>query len=88
LIVIVASLFMVPFSTLLPIFARDILEVGAQGQGLLLTSMGVGALGSAMIIATFGDRMPRGIMMLVGVMLYGLLVVVFAVRPGFRCRWC
>jgi predicted MFS family arabinose efflux permease len=83
LIVIVASLFMVPFSTLLPIFARDILEVGAQGQGLLLTSMGVGALGSAMIIATFGDRMPRGIMMLVGVMLYGVLVVMFAASPWF-----
>lgn len=83
LIVIVASLFMVPFSTLLPIFARDILVVGAQGQGLLLTSMGVGALGSAMIIATFGDRMPRGIMMLVGVMLYGVLVVAFSGSPWF-----
>jgi MFS family permease len=83
LIVIVASLFMVPFSTLLPIFARDILEVGAQGQGLLLTSMGMGALGSAMIIATFGDRMPRGIMMLVGVLLYGVLVVAFSASPWF-----
>ncbi|HEY7713347.1 MAG TPA: MFS transporter [Candidatus Binatia bacterium] len=81
LIVIIASLFMVPFSTLLPIFARDILEVGAQGQGLLLTSMGIGAFGSAMIIATFGDRMPRGIMMLVGVMLYGVLVVAFSASP-------
>jgi len=83
LIVIVASLFMVPFSTLLPIFARDILQVGAQGQGLLLTSMGVGAFGSAMIIATFGDRMPRGIMMIVGVLLYGVLVVLFAGSPWF-----
>ena len=83
LIVIVASLFMVPFSTLLPIFARDILEVGAKGQGLLLTSMGIGALGSAMIIATFGDRMPRGIMMFVGVMLYGVLVVIFSASAWF-----
>jgi MFS family permease len=83
LIVIVASLFMVPFSTLLPIFARDILQVGAQGQGLLLTSMGIGALGSALIIATFGDRMPRGIMMLAGVTLYGMLVVLFSASPWF-----
>ena len=35
----------------LPVFARDILDVGATGQGLLLTAMGVGALGSAFIIA-------------------------------------
>jgi MFS family permease len=83
LIVMVASLFMVPFSTLLPIFARDILAVGAQGQGLLLASMGVGALGSALIIATFGDRMPRGIMMLAGVTLYGVLVVLFSASPWF-----
>jgi MFS family permease len=83
LIVMVASLFMVPFSTLLPIFARDILAVGAQGQGLLLASMGVGALGSALIIATFGDRMPRGILMLAGVTLYGVLVVLFSASPWF-----
>ena len=83
LVVTIASLFMVPFSTLLPIFARDILEVGAKGQGLLLTSMGIGALGSAMIIAAFGDRMPRGIMMLVGVMLYGVFVILFSASPWF-----
>jgi predicted MFS family arabinose efflux permease len=83
LIVIVASLFIVPFSTLLPVFARDILDVGAKGQGLLLTSMGVGALCSAMLIATVGDRMPRGILMLGGVMFYGVLVVMFAASPWF-----
>ena len=71
LVVMLASLFIVPFTTLLPVFARDILDVGATGQGLLLTAMGVGALGSAIIIAFFGDRMPRGIFMLGGVALYG-----------------
>ena len=83
LLVTVASLFMVPFSTLLPVFARDILNVGAQGQGLLLTSMGVGALCSALLIASLGDRMPRGILMFGGVMLYGVLVVMFAASPWF-----
>ena len=67
LVTMFASLFIVPFTTLLPVFARDILDVGATGQGLLLTAMGIGALGSAMMIATFGDRMPRGLFMLGGV---------------------
>jgi MFS family permease len=84
LITMFASLFIVPFVTLLPVFARDILAVGATGQGLLLTAMGVGALGSAVIIASFGDRMPRGIFMLGGVMLYGVGVVVFAASPWFN----
>lgn len=83
LVVMLASLFIVPFTTLLPVFARDILNVGATGQGLLLTAMGVGALGSALIIAFFGDRMPRGIFMLGGVALYGLSVVAFAASPWF-----
>jgi len=83
LITMFASLFIVPFTTLLPVFARDILGVGATGQGLLLTAMGVGALGSAVIITTFGDRMPRGIFMLGGVVLYGLSVVAFSASPWF-----
>jgi MFS family permease len=83
LVVMLASLFIVPFTTLLPVFARDILNVGATGQGLLLTAMGVGALGSAVIIAFFGDRMPRGIFMLGGVALYGLSVVAFAASLWF-----
>jgi predicted MFS family arabinose efflux permease len=84
LVVMFASLLIVPFTTLLPVFARDILDVGASGQGFLLTAMGIGALGSAMMIATFGDRMPRGLFMLGGVALYGLSVVAFAASPWFQ----
>jgi len=84
LVVMFASLFIVPFTTLLPVFARDILDVGASGQGFLLTAMGIGALGTALIIATFGDRMPRGLFMLGGVALYGLGVVAFAASSWFH----
>ena len=83
LIVVFASLFMIPFSTLLPVFARDLLGVGAKGQGLLLTGMGVGALCSSILIASLGDSLPRGMLMLGGVALYGLLVVLFAFCPSF-----
>lgn len=79
-----ASLFIIPFNTLLPVYARDLLGVGATGQGLLLTSMGIGALASAILIASLGDRMPRGILMLGGVGAYGLLVVVFAFSTWFN----
>jgi MFS family permease len=82
LIVIVAALFMIPFSTLLPVFARDLLHVGARGQGLLLTAMGIGALCSSILIASVGDRLPRGLLMLGGVALYGVLVVIFSL-----CHW-
>jgi MFS family permease len=83
LITMLASLFIVPFVTLLPVFARDILGVGAKGQGLLLTAMGIGALGSALVIASFGDRMPRGLFMLGGLGVYGIGVAGFALSQWF-----
>ena len=64
-------------------FARDILQVGATGQGLLLTAMGVGAVCSAVLIASAGDRLPRGMLMLVSVTLYGFIIVMFAASHWF-----
>ena len=84
LITVSASLFIIPFTTLLPVFARDILGVGASGQGLLLTAMGIGALCSAVMIASVGDRLPRGLLMMGGVMFYGLSVAVFSASPWFK----
>jgi MFS family permease len=79
-----AAFFIVPFMTLLPIFARDLLGIGASGQGFLLTAMGVGALASAFAIASLGDRLSRGPLMLAGVALYGLSVAAFALSPWFH----
>jgi MFS family permease len=84
LIVMCASLCIMPFTTLLPVFARDLLGVGATGQGGLLTAMGIGAVGSAVLVASLGDRLPRGLLMLGGVTMYGLSVVAFAASPSFR----
>jgi MFS family permease len=84
LIMMCASLFIIPFTTLLPVFARDLLGVGATGQGGLLTAMGMGALCSAVLIASLGDRLPRGLLMLWGVTIYGLSIVAFAASHSFR----
>jgi MFS family permease len=84
LITMCAALFIMPFTTLLPVFARDLLGVGATGQGWLLTAMGIGAMISAVLVASLGDRLPRGLLMLGGVTLYGLCVVAFAASPSFR----
>jgi len=83
LVTVSASLFMLPFSTLLPVFARDVLVVGARGQGLLLTGMGIGALSSSLLIASIGDSLPRGMLMIGGAALYGLLVAGFSASPWF-----
>ena len=83
LIVSISMFLLIPFTTLLPVYARDILHVGASGQGVLLTSMGIGALFSSVLVATLGDRMPRGLVMLGGVALYGILVVIFSASTWY-----
>ena len=74
---------MFPFTTLLPVFARDLLGVGAEGQGLLLAAMGFGALLSAATIALAGHRLARGRVMIDSSIVYGLALVVFACSPWY-----
>ncbi|HEX2828181.1 MAG TPA: MFS transporter [Burkholderiales bacterium] len=74
---------MFPFVTLLPVFARDLLKVGAEGQGFMLAAMGVGALMSAATIAFAGHRLTRGKVMIDASIVYGLALVVFAVSPWY-----
>ncbi len=79
--IVCASMF--PFTTLLPVFARDLLGVGAQGQGILLAAMGFGALLSAATIAMAGHRMTRGRVMIDSSIGYGFALVLFAVSSQY-----
>ena len=84
LLVVSAAMFLlIPFTTLLPVFARDILQVGARGQGILLTCMGIGALFSSLFVAFLGDRIPRGLFIIGGVALYGVLLAIFSASSSF-----
>ena len=77
------SLFIFPFTTLLPVFARDILHVGAGGQGMLLAAMGGGAVISSILITVSGHRWTRGKVMLDASLIYGLMAVGLACSPWY-----
>ena len=78
---LVPSLLAMPYTSLMPVFARDVMKVGAQGQGLMLTAVGAGALLGALAIATLGNVSRQGLMMLGGAGLFGLSLVAFARSP-------
>lgn len=78
LVAMMAQFLGMSFMSLLPVFAKDVLGVGPAGQGLLLTGQGLGALCSAFLIASAGDSVPKGKLMISGVALYGLLEVAFS----------
>ena len=62
---------------LLPVYAREILKVGASGLGILRTAPGVGAVITALIVAHWPLRRHAGIAMLWCVFGFGLATVVF-----------
>lgn len=77
------SIFGASYTTLMPVFARDILEAGAEGYGVLLTAAGVGAIVGTFGIATWGGRVARGRLLLFGPILFGSLLVAFAASRVF-----
>jgi hypothetical protein len=64
-------------TTLLPIFARDILEIGPAGAGILRSSQAVGALLVAGVMARFPIVRNGGAAVLLGFAAYGVGTVVF-----------
>lgn len=62
---------------LMPVFARDILDLGPWGLGLLRAAPGVGAVGMAVWLAAHAIRHRAGFYMFTGVALFGLGTVVF-----------
>ena len=78
LVVGLVLLFGANFSVVLPLFASDVLHVGATGFGFLSAAMGVGALLSALWLA-WRNQTPTIRRVLIGTLVFGVLEVVFAV---------
>jgi MFS family permease len=69
------------FQVLVPVMARDVLAVGAEGFGFLMAAAGTGSLSGALAIA-FGLR-PTRALLLGGAIGFGLCEVAFAVARWF-----
>ena len=73
------SFFGMSYVWLMPIFALDILDVGAQGQGFLLSMTGLGGLSISLFLSAMG-KFPRPRLVLVGgAVATGLSLAAFAI---------
>lgn len=79
----VLSLFGFPYIVLLPVFARDVLHVGAQGLGVMSASIGIGALAAALGLAAFSPHVRRGMLVAWASPVFGLAVAGFAYARWF-----
>jgi MFS family permease len=66
-------------TALLPVYARDILELGPWGLGLLRAAPGVGAIAVAMWLAGHPIRDHAGLILLFFVGMFGVFTAVFGV---------
>jgi MFS family permease len=69
---------------LLPIFAQDILHVGAQGYGLLYAAPSIGAMIMSGVMVFVTDRIERrGRVLLWSIVIYSLSTIVFGLSRSF-----
>jgi MFS family permease len=70
-------------TSLLPIFARDILKAGPEGLGLLRSAPAVGAVIVGFTLARWPIKRHAGLMMLCAVGAFGLTTALFGVSRSF-----
>jgi MFS family permease len=68
---------------LLPIYATDILAVGARGYGFLAAAPAAGAIGAGLAMARIGVLKRQGFTVIISVGLYGLATIAFGVSRVF-----
>ena len=79
-----AATFFASATALLPIFAQDILHVGANGYGWLYAAPSVGSLLAGAIMIRAVDRIERrGVVLLCAITAYGLATVAFGLSRAF-----
>jgi len=71
----IPTLFVFPYIGFLNVFARDILQIGAEGLGLLMAVSGGGAVVGSLLVASHGRSEGVGRLLLGLTVLYGFPIV-------------
>jgi MFS family permease len=83
-LVALSSIFIMPYAMLMPVFARDILNVGAKGMGILLASAGVGALVGALTLAFLSDYREKGRFVMAGTTTFIIATLLFSFSNNYH----
>ena len=81
--VAIANIFAFGYSALMPAFARDVLNQGPEGLGLMSAAVGAGALIGALTVASVGKFERKGLLLTFGNLFFPTMVLVFAASSNF-----
>ena len=88
IMVAVNSIFGMPYTTLMPVFARDVFKIGAKGLGFLMSATGIGALIGALFVASLGGYKYKGKLLFLGMLGFSTFLILFTItRNSLVAMW-
>ena len=81
LLALAPTVLVMPYINLMPVFARDELEMGSTGLGLLLGSVGLGTVAGSLYVARSDRLRSWSLAQIVTAVAFTVLVLLFAVTP-------
>jgi MFS family permease len=72
------------YGVLMPAFARDVLDRGANGYGILMSASGTGAFIGALMVATYGHLITPRKLALGGIWIFSVALLALSLSRSFR----
>lgn len=77
------SVFGMSYVIMMPVFARNVLNVGSQGFGFLQSAGGGGALAGVLLAAYLSHFRGKGLQAINGAVIFGVTLILFAMSSWF-----
>ena len=68
---------------IIPVYARDVLEVGETGYGTMMALFGAGGAIGTLVIMLFGNKINKGLLLVGSSAVFGLMMALFAFSREF-----
>lgn len=78
-----ASLFGMPYATLMPLFAEGIFHTGPRGYGFLMSAPALGSLLAAGMMTAMGHRFRLGAITAMGAVFFPIALLLLSVAPSY-----
>ncbi len=82
------SLFGIPYVTMLPVLAVEVLDQGVKGLSVLMSSAGIGSFVAAMIIAFKGEIRSKGLYIPIAAMIFSTSIMAISLSHSYYLSTC
>jgi MFS family permease len=77
------AIFIVTYQSFLPVFAKQVLNVGPRGLGILMAAPGLGGIASLSFLASVGERWNRAMILWIMTTTTPIFLICFCISPVF-----